>query len=123
MFSSLSKIPTPQRARIYVIEANPRALRNLAIRGQSDWRSSCQNCCAHHDGSNFGRASSRRFGQTTELGLSKALKEAVLPFDRFDADTILGPEMRSTGEVMGVDRTFGLAFAKSQISSFAESSR
>ena len=45
-----------------------------------------------------------------------SVKEAVLPFDRFpDVDTLLGPEMRSTGEVMGIDRTFGLAFAKSQI--------
>ena len=45
-----------------------------------------------------------------------AVKEAVLPFQRFpDVDTVLGPEMRSTGEVMGIDRTFGLAFAKSQI--------
>ena len=44
-----------------------------------------------------------------------AVKEAVLPFNRFpDVDTILGPEMRSTGEVMGIDRTFGMAFAKSQ---------
>jgi len=45
------------------------------------------------------------------------VKEAVLPFNRFpDADTVLGPEMRSTGEVMGIDRTFGLAFGKAQIS-------
>ena len=44
-----------------------------------------------------------------------SVKEAVLPFDRFPGvDTLLGPEMRSTGEVMGVDATFGLAFAKSQ---------
>ena len=44
-----------------------------------------------------------------------SVKEAVLPFDRFpDADSLLGPEMRSTGEVMGIDTTFGLAFAKSQ---------
>ena len=44
-----------------------------------------------------------------------SVKEAVLPFARFpDADTLLGPEMRSTGEVMGIDATFGLAFAKSQ---------
>ena len=44
-----------------------------------------------------------------------SVKEAVLPFSRFpDADTLLGPEMRSTGEVMGIDRRFGLAFAKSQ---------
>ena len=45
-----------------------------------------------------------------------AVKEAVLPFNRFrGVDIVLGPEMRSTGEVMGIDRTFGLAFAKSQI--------
>jgi carbamoyl-phosphate synthase large subunit len=44
-----------------------------------------------------------------------SVKEAVLPFTRFpEADTLLGPEMRSTGEVMGIDATFGLAFAKSQ---------
>jgi carbamoyl-phosphate synthase large subunit len=44
-----------------------------------------------------------------------AVKEAVLPFDRFPGvDAILGPEMRSTGEVMGVDHDFGAAFAKSQ---------
>jgi carbamoyl-phosphate synthase large subunit len=44
-----------------------------------------------------------------------AVKEAVLPFNRFPTvDTVLGPEMRSTGEVMGIDRTFGMAFAKSQ---------
>ena len=45
-----------------------------------------------------------------------AVKEAVLPFGRFPSvDTVLGPEMRSTGEVMGIDMSFGLAFAKSQI--------
>ena len=50
------------------------------------------------------------------LGDHVAVKEAVLPFDRFpEADSVLGPEMRSTGEVMGIDLTVGLAFAKSQI--------
>jgi carbamoyl-phosphate synthase large subunit len=45
-----------------------------------------------------------------------AVKEAVLPFSRFpDADAVLGPEMRSTGEVMGIDLTVGLAFVKSQL--------
>jgi carbamoyl-phosphate synthase large subunit len=47
-----------------------------------------------------------------------AVKEAVFPFARFPGvDTILGPEMRSTGEVMGIDRDFALAFAKSQLGS------
>ncbi len=43
------------------------------------------------------------------------MKEAVFPFDRFaNVDTLLGPEMKSTGEVMGIDDSLGLAFAKSQ---------
>ena len=45
-----------------------------------------------------------------------AVKEAVFPFARFPGvDTVLGPEMRSTGEVMGIDRDFAMAFAKSQL--------
>ena len=47
-----------------------------------------------------------------------SVKEAVLPFDRFPgADTVLGPEMRSTGEVMGIADSFGVAYAKSQMAS------
>src|SRR5208282_106390 len=46
------------------------------------------------------------------------VKEAVFPFERFpEIDPVLGPEMRSTGEVMGIDRSFDLAFAKSQLAS------
>jgi len=53
-----------------------------------------------------------------------AVKEAVMPFNRFQTseggsvDTLLGPEMRSTGEVMGLDSSFGIAFAKSQTASY-----
>ena len=51
------------------------------------------------------------------VGDHVAIKEAVLPFNRFpEADAVLGPEMRSTGEVMGIDLTPGLAFVKSQLS-------
>ncbi len=58
----------------------------------------------------------------TDLGLTQeivpkhiSVKEAVLPFDRFpDVDTLLGPEMKSTGEVMGIDMEFGAAYAKAQ---------
>jgi carbamoyl-phosphate synthase large subunit len=58
-----------------------------------------------------------------ELGLTQevipthvSVKESVFPFARFPGvDTILGPEMKSTGEVMGIDRTFAMAFAKSQL--------
>jgi carbamoyl-phosphate synthase large subunit len=50
------------------------------------------------------------------VGDHVAVKEAVLPFSRFpDDDAVLGPEMRSTGEVMGIDLTVGLAFAKAQL--------
>jgi carbamoyl-phosphate synthase large subunit len=45
-----------------------------------------------------------------------AVKEAVFPFNRFDVDVLLGPEMRSTGEVMGFDDSLGMAFAKAQVS-------
>src|SRR4029078_12170735 len=45
-----------------------------------------------------------------------AVKEAVFPFNKYpDVDTLLGAEMKSTGEVMGIDTSFGLAFAKAQI--------
>jgi carbamoyl-phosphate synthase large subunit len=45
-----------------------------------------------------------------------AVKEAVMPFERFPGvDTVLGPEMRSTGEVMGIDSNFGISFAKAEI--------
>ncbi|PKN10548.1 MAG: hypothetical protein CVU70_02685, partial [Deltaproteobacteria bacterium HGW-Deltaproteobacteria-5] len=58
-----------------------------------------------------------------ELGFTKTIKpahvsvkEAVFPFNRFpEVDILLGPEMKSTGEVMGIDQSFGLAFAKSQM--------
>jgi carbamoyl-phosphate synthase large subunit len=53
-------------------------------------------------------------GDAARRGAHVAVKEAALPFERFGVDTLLGPEMRSTGEVMGIDRTFGVAFAKSQ---------
>jgi carbamoyl-phosphate synthase large subunit len=45
-----------------------------------------------------------------------AVKEVAFPFSRFEVDTLLGPEMRSTGEVMGFDDSFGMAFAKAQVS-------
>jgi carbamoyl-phosphate synthase large subunit len=63
-------------------------------------------------------------GGTLPLDAPIAVKEAVLPFGRFrnaageGVDTVLGPEMRSTGEVMGVDEVFGTAFAKSQAAAY-----
>lgn len=59
-------------------------------------------------------------GGTLPVGSAIAVKEAVLPFGRFHGvDSVLGPEMRSTGEVMGIDDSFGVAFAKSQQGAFS----
>jgi carbamoyl-phosphate synthase large subunit len=58
-------------------------------------------------------------GGQLPAGSSVSVKEAVLPFGRFHGvDTVLGPEMKSTGEVMGIDSSFGVAFAKSQVAAF-----
>ena len=63
-------------------------------------------------------------GATTARDAPVAVKEAVLPFHRFrkadgtQIDSLLGPEMKSTGEVMGIDRDFGSAFAKSQTAAY-----
>ena len=109
--------------QVYVLEANPRASRTVPF-------------VAKATGVPLAMVASRvMVGQTLadlrQEGLIApdvigrvpvldhvSVKEAVLPFDRFPGvDTLLGPEMRSTGEVMGVDITFGLAFAKSQMAS------
>jgi carbamoyl-phosphate synthase large subunit len=59
-------------------------------------------------------------GGTLPPGAAISVKEAVLPFGRFHGvDTVLGPEMRSTGEVMGIDDSFGIAFAKSQEAAYS----
>ena len=59
-------------------------------------------------------------GGTLPLETAIAVKEAVLPFGRFHGvDTVLGPEMKSTGEVMGIDALFGTAYAKSQMAAYS----
>ena len=59
-------------------------------------------------------------GGTLPLSAAIAVKEAVLPFGRFHGvDTVLGPEMKSTGEVMGIDALFGTAYAKSQMAAYS----
>src|SRR5204862_6361343 len=71
-----------------------------------------------------GRLPAAGDGGTLPAAAPIAVKEAVLPFGRFrDAcgegvDTVLGPEMKSTGEVMGIDEVFGTAFAKSQAAAY-----
>ena len=98
---------------IYILEVNPRASRTIPFVGKAT-------------GIPLAKVAAKLMAGKTlkELGLTEdkhirhiAVKEAVFPFDRFyGVDTILGPEMKSTGEVMGIDEDFGLAFGKSQIS-------
>ncbi|MGI9392767.1 MAG: carbamoyl-phosphate synthase large subunit, partial [Parvibaculales bacterium] len=100
-----------QDSKVYVLEVNPRASRTVpfvAKAGGYPIASIAAKLMAGEPLSSFGLK-----------GFSKkyiAVKEAVFPFARFaNVDTILGPEMRSTGEVMGIDNSFPLAFAKSQL--------
>jgi carbamoyl-phosphate synthase large subunit len=97
---------------VYVLEVNPRASRTVPF-------------CSKATGVPLAKLATKiMLGKTLkELGFTKevviqhiAVKESVFPFIRFPGvDAILGPEMKSTGEVMGIDKSFGLAFAKSQI--------
>lgn len=101
-----------QGDRVYIIEANPRASRTVPYVSKAT-------------GVPLAKiASLVMSGKSLEsLGVVKetipkhiAVKEAVLPFNKFPStDTLLGPEMRSTGEVMGIDTDFGKAFAKAEI--------
>jgi carbamoyl-phosphate synthase large subunit len=98
--------------QLYVIEVNPRASRTIPFVSKAT-------------GVPLAKLATRiMMGQTlAELGLTRevipvhlSVKEAVLPFDRFpDVDTLLGPEMKSTGEVMGIGSDFGQAYAKAQL--------
>ena len=96
---------------IYVLEVNPRASRTVPFVGKAT-------------GAPLARIAARLMAgeRLADMELDPdppltgiAVKEAVMPFDRFDVDIVLGPEMRSTGEVMGFDDTFGMAFAKAQL--------
>lgn len=104
-----------RRGEVYVIEANPRASRTVPFVAKATAVPMAKIAARVMLGATI--------EELREEGLIPAqipaghvsVKEAVLPFSRFpDVDALLGPEMRSTGEVMGIDETFGLAFAKSQ---------
>jgi carbamoyl-phosphate synthase large subunit len=99
----------------YVLEANPRASRTVPFVAKATGVPVAMVAARVMVGSTL--AQLRQEGLLTEPVTGHvSVKEAVLPFNRFPGvDTLLGPEMRSTGEVMGVGSTFGLAFAKSQI--------
>lgn len=98
--------------QVYILEANPRASRTVPFVSKATGVPLA------------GLASRIMAGETLEsLGFTEepitkhiSVKEAVLPFEKFaGTDTILGPEMRSTGEVMGIDMDFGAAYAKAEL--------
>ncbi|HEX4490626.1 MAG TPA: carbamoyl-phosphate synthase large subunit [Acidimicrobiia bacterium] len=100
---------------VWIIEANPRASRTVPFVSKATGVPLAKIAARVMVGASL--AELRESGALPEpaAGGHVAVKEAVLPFGRFpQVDAVLGPEMRSTGEVMGIDRSFGLAFAKSQ---------
>jgi carbamoyl-phosphate synthase large subunit len=110
-----------KEGQVYVLEANPRASRTVPFVAKATGVPLAMVAARVMVGQTLvqlrqeGLLPADAVGQVPTLD-HVSVKEAVLPFDRFPGvDTLLGPEMRSTGEVMGVDITFGLAFAKSQM--------
>ncbi len=97
---------------VYVLEVNPRASRTVPFVSKAIGAPLAKLAAKVMVG-----ATLKELGFTEERKLSHvAVKEAVLPFAKFpNVDAVLGPEMKSTGEVMGIDADFGRAFAKSQI--------
>jgi carbamoyl-phosphate synthase large subunit len=98
--------------RLYVIEANPRASRTVPFVSKAVGVPLAKMACRVMLGE---RLSDLELPHDPMATGHVSVKEAVLPFDRFaGADAVLGPEMRSTGEVMGIARDFPTAFAKAQ---------
>jgi len=111
---------------LYVLEANPRASRTVPFVSKATGVSLAKAAARISLGATIaelrveGLLTKVGDGGTLPDGGPVAVKEAVLPFGRFiGSDTLLGPEMRSTGEVMGIDSEFGTAFAKSQLAAYS----
>ncbi|MBV6656183.1 MAG: carbamoyl phosphate synthase large subunit, partial [Devosiaceae bacterium] len=102
---------------IYVLEVNPRASRTVPFVAKTVGAPIAKIASRVMAGETLDDAIGAYGRAPVSRGLPHiAVKEAVFPFARFPGvDTVLGPEMRSTGEVMGIDQTFGYAFAKSQL--------
>jgi carbamoyl-phosphate synthase large subunit len=102
---------------LFVIEANPRASRTVPFVSKAIGRPLAKLACRVMLGE---RIADLQLPPDTSNG-HVCVKEVVLPFDRFaGADSLLGPEMRSTGEVMGIARDFPTAFAKAQAAAGAK---
>jgi carbamoyl-phosphate synthase large subunit len=111
--------------QLYVLEANPRASRTVPFVSKATGVPLAKAAARISVGATIAQLRSEGMlpaGNGKAKGIS--VKEAVLPWNRFrrvdgrGVDSVLGPEMRSTGEVMGIAATFGESYAKSQISSF-----
>ena len=115
---------------LYVLEANPRASRTVPFVSKATAVPLAKACARIMLGAsiaqlrNEGMLVATGDGSNPDPDAPIAVKEAVLPFRRFrrvdgsGVDSLLGPEMKSTGEVMGIDRDFGSAFAKSQTAAY-----
>ncbi len=102
--------------QVFVIEANPRASRTVPFVAKATGVPLAKVASRVMVGATLAELRAEGLLCPRVDGDHVSVKEAVLPFSRFpDADALLGPEMRSTGEVMGIDLTTGLAFAKSQM--------
>ena len=115
---------------LYVLEANPRASRTVPFVSKATAVPLAKACARIMLGATIAELRTEGLLAATGDGASPAprapiaVKEAVLPFHRFrradgsNVDSLLGPEMKSTGEVMGIDSHFGTAFAKSQTAAY-----
>jgi len=115
---------------LYVLEANPRASRTVPFVSKATAVPLAKACARIMLGANIAQLRAEGMLSRTGDGANApphapiAVKEAVLPFHRFrradgsGVDSLLGPEMKSTGEVMGIDHDFGRAFAKSQTAAY-----
>lgn len=109
---------------LYVLEANPRASRTVPFVSKATGVQVAKAAALIACGKSINEL--KENGELPEIGVAQGIsvKEAVLPWNRFrrldgqGVDSVLGPEMKSTGEVMGIAPTFGAAFAKSQIAAF-----
>jgi carbamoyl-phosphate synthase large subunit len=102
-------------AQLYVLEANPRASRTVPFVSKAVGLPLAKLACRVMLGEPLAALNLPREREGLGFGDHVSVKEAVLPFDRFEgSDAVLGPEMRSTGEVMGIARDFPTAFAKAQ---------
>ena len=114
------------KGKLYVIEANPRASRTVPFVSKATGVQVAKAAALIASGESLANLRNKGIIPNVKIGIASGIsvKEAVLPWNRFrridgqGVDSVLGPEMKSTGEVMGIAESFGAAFAKSQIAAF-----